>query len=135
MRMDLNIEVMAADIGLKWRRELYYDANEEQSPGGKQADNGRSSELVFSDGFIGGVEAFEPPPTQPLTFDARRLLLGCRGEWKERVMPLPTEGVRIRYRKPKYWIISVAAANGWTPEEVDARVGNWFEEGKGEGIF
>lgn len=103
LRMDHHIELLARDLGLLWE-ELDVPA----------------------------IEDFEPPPTCPMTTEARRLLLQCKGEWKERVMPLPDVGVRMRYRKPKYWIVSLMAKAGWSPEVVDVCMTAWFEERGGE---
>ncbi|CCX30000.1 hypothetical protein FPQ18DRAFT_391322 [Pyronema domesticum] len=109
LRMDHNTEQLAREIGL-----ISYPA-------------------VFEEG--GMIEDFEPPPGRPLTIAARRLLLECQGEWKEALMPLPKTGVRTRYRRPKYWLVSVAAANGWTHQELDEAMQQWFRERGDDGLF
>ncbi|KAA8909832.1 hypothetical protein FN846DRAFT_586408 [Sphaerosporella brunnea] len=116
LKMDHQIETLAREIGLYFHPTPLHASPEHAPP---------------SDA-IPGIEDFPPPPMAPLTVEARRLLLGCRGEWKEAVMPLPKTGVRCRYRKPKYWIVSVAAANGWTSDMLDARIGEWFMGWEGE---
>jgi hypothetical protein len=111
LKMDHLIELLARDIGLHF---LPVPAAGEGSTG------------------ILGIEEFPPPPANPLSPEARRLLLGCRGEWKEAVMPLPATGVRCRYRKPKYWVVSVAAGNGWSSQRLDEKMREWFLEKKGD---
>jgi len=80
------------------------------------------------------IEEFEPPPASPMSVGARRLLQLCTGDWVERVMPLPDDGVRVRYRKPKYWIVALMAKAGWSPEVVDVCLTAWFEE-RGHEMF
>ena len=86
--------------------------------------------------LVQGIEDFEPPPGRALSTAARRLLLGCRGEWKEAVMPLPPPAaVRMRYRKPKYWIVAVAAACGLSSAQLDAKMAVWFAVRGADGLF
>ena len=76
-----------------------------------------------------GIEAFVPPPARALAPAARAVLKGCSGAWMDAVMPVPPRGaLEVRYRKPKYWLVSVAAACGIGSEELDARMEAWLRE-------
>lgn len=126
--MDASTELLASEIGLSWLSMSR--ANSALS----EADSFVSANTQFAPGVL-GIEEFEPPPGKALTTEARRLLQGCAGEWKETVMPLPSVGIKMRYRKPKYWIVSVAAVCGVGSEELDRRMEWWFSKRGGEGLF
>ena len=51
-------------------------------------------------------------------------------------MPLPPPtAVRMRYRKPKYWIVAVAAACGLSSAQLDGKMAVWFAEHGADGLF
>ena len=132
--MDHHIELLAHDLGLSWHGLGRAPSHASRYSATSEFSAYSGSVATFSPGVL-GIEEFEPPPARALTREARGILLNCCGEWKEAVMPLPKDGVKQRYRKPKYWIVSVAAVNGVSANDLDARMEEWFRKNGDRGLF
>ncbi|KAL7270279.1 hypothetical protein RUND412_007020 [Rhizina undulata] len=124
--MDMYAELVAASVGLDWEVTKNFSV---QSGAG-----------VVDNGILGGIETFIPPSERSLSSAALEIWKDVRGEWRERICRVGGVadgadgeamdmgvGVGGKYRKPRWWIVELAAGNGWTGRQLDKAMRAYFQ--------